>query len=403
MSLFIKQRVLMRESEGTPHVYTVRFPDPMSTIGVREDQARGLCVGISYDGNAIRNDFDRVPIFQRPIFNATWDPFFKRWEDLVPQGAETFSWSPTEKNREVVYRCRPFWYQLDMAGDYGPYRVSVADRPVKGFHLAPIFKNGTDFVYRPVFEMTVDGEGIPHSRAGESPLTEKATDLIEIVQRYDSAARLESVRDWFSDTLLQLVEFARWDIGTLMTGNRGGITYTGDVAPLASASLCDLGNGYGCFWRGKENPWKNANSCLWDVLGKKIKSDSGDQGVMLYYLTDPSKYTGTLNEYYQPLGEYAPHRLRGQEPVGGWSFSEPGILWPSTGRGDEATTKCFAYIMVSGTLSAEEYLINVAVGGSSLGSLLPVAQPSSPFHWEACQRNAGRDSSFGGRLVLEER
>ena len=402
MSLFIKQRALMRESAGAPHVYTVHFSDPLSAIGVREDQARGLRMNISTDGLAVRNDFDRIAIFQRPIFNATWNAFLKRWEDLVPQGATDFSWSPTAKNREVVYRCRPFWYRLEIAENAAVRRVSVADRPVDGFLLAPMFKNGVDAVYRPVFEMTVDANGIPHSRAEGTPMMGSPDDVIATARQYDTAARTESVRDWFSDMLLQLVEFGRWNVGELMDGNRGSLTRTGGAAIDAKASVCDFGNGYGCIWRGKENPLKNVNSCLCDLLGKATFTESNDVSAMLYYLPDPTKYTGAINEHYLPLGEYVAHRPRGQSMVGGWGYSPHGVLWPSVTVGEETVFTSYAYLAASSALSAEEKPLYVGVGGVSSTAMLPASLPSSPFHWEVSQLGIARGSVFGGRLVLDE-
>ncbi len=403
MSFSVKQQVLLRESKGQAHVYSVSFPDPAKAEGVREDQARDLIVDVAYDGRLVRNDFDRVPIFQRPIFNATWNSSLKCWEKLVPRGDSGFSWSPTEAGREVVYRCRPFWYKLDMTGDHAPVRVSVADRPIEGFLLAPMFKNGTDFVYRPVFEMTVDEEGIPHSRAGGTPLRTSPVELTNTVQLYDSAARLESVRDWFSDALLQLVEFATWDIGALMPGNRSTeLAATGAAIEGIEASLGDLGDGYGCVWRGKENPWKNVNSCLCDLLGQKAVAADGSVSVTLYYLPDMSQYTGKLSEHYVRLGTYLPRMVRGYTLVGGWEYSKHGILWPGKSMSDGIVARSLAYQATATVLPAANFLIRVGVGGGSCDELLPASEASSPFHWEASQRDCAKDDYFGGRLVLDE-
>ena len=400
MSFTPKQRVLMRESRGRAHVYTVLFPDPFTPIGIREDQARSLRVGIAYKDGKVRNDFDRIPIFQRPIFNATWSVKKRQWEDFVPYGASGFTWSPTEAMREVVYRCYPFWYQLDMSGEYGPYRVSVSDRPLEGFTLAPMFRTGKVPVHRPVFEMTIDENRIPHSRAGAMPYISNPDDLMDMAWRFDeTAARLESVRDWFSDALLQLVEFARWDVGTVMPGNRSDtITKTGEGIIGTEASLSDRGNGYGCVWRGKENPWKNVNSYLCDLLGKKQVVDDGSTRVMLYYLKDAFYYDGDLNEYYKEVGSYV-SRDMGHVEVGGWQLSSVGIMYPSKEIAKGIVAKAMACLACE---SNREYAIHVGVGGGCGNILLPSTVPSSPFHWEAVQRSCDGYEHFGGRLVLEE-
>lgn len=403
MSFCVKQQVLMRESRGQPHVYAVSFPDPTKAAGVREEQARGMRIGIATHGGAVRNDFDRVPIFQRPIFNATWSKVSQRWVNFVPLGDGAFSWSPTEEGREVVYRCQPFWYKLELSGEYAPLRVSVADRPLEGFVLAPMFRNGSDYVYRPVFEMTVDENGIPHSRAGAVPLRTDPVTLMNKVSAYDTAARLESVRDWFSDMLLQLVEFATWNIGAHMPGNNSTeLAATGNVMRNVTASLGDLGAGYGCVWRGKENPWKNVSSCLCDLMGKKITAADGSFHVKLFYLPDMKSYTGTLNAHYTEIGTYLPRMVRGYSPVGGWEFSKQGILFPSKEAASGVFPRAQAYLATAEVLDETAYLLRVGVGGGSTASLLPTAVTPSPFHWEVSQRDCAKDAYFGGRLVLDE-
>ena len=118
--------------------YTVSFPDPSSTLGVREDLAVGMEANVAIgEGVLVRNDFDRIPIFDRPIVNATWNAQRGRWEAFVERGEADFTWRPQEPYREVLYRCRPFWYRLEH-GANGPLRVSVSPEALEGYTLAPM-------------------------------------------------------------------------------------------------------------------------------------------------------------------------------------------------------------------------------------------------------------------------
>ena len=211
----VKQLALL----STTPVYTVSFEDTaLLPHGKREHSAQGKVALVATDGARVRNDFDAIPIFDRPICNATWDSENRRWCDFVWQGEPGFSWAPTEAKREVLYRCRPFYYQLDMRGESTPVRISVSEAPLPGFRLAPMFDNGRDFVYRPAFAMGCDADNIPHSRAGLVPYRSSAMSLTKRASLFDAAARCERTADWFSDLLLQWVEFATRDLGSVMRG-----------------------------------------------------------------------------------------------------------------------------------------------------------------------------------------
>ena len=205
--------------ERVPHAWSVRFPqDGISPQGERCDLAFGMVANVALGDAVVRNDFDRISIFQRPIFNATWDAQKRRWVDFVARGEEGFTLSPTEENREVVYRCKPFWYRLDMTGAQGPSYVSVSDKPLNGYTLAPMFKNGTAYEYRPCFEMAMGDDSKPHSRAGLVPFEGRFAEIMPTARLYDSAAHTEKMADWFSDYLLLLVEFATRSLQSVMCG-----------------------------------------------------------------------------------------------------------------------------------------------------------------------------------------
>ncbi len=217
MTEHVKQRHLFATNRVL-HAWSVSFPDGVSPAGVRGDLARNMVAQVAQGNVAVRNDFDRLSIYQRPVFNATWDSATCRWVDLVRQGEEGFTFTPIEENREVVYRCQPFWYKIDFSGENGPSFISVTDRPLEGYKLAPMFRSGTAYEYRPCFELALGEDGKPHSRAGLMPLECAPVDMMAQVRSYDSSARTEKMADWFSDYLLLLVEFATRDLHTLMPG-----------------------------------------------------------------------------------------------------------------------------------------------------------------------------------------
>ena len=218
MTEHVKQKHLLSINRRR-HAWSVSFDlDSVSPDGVREDLARNMVANVAVGSGIVRNDFDRISIFQRPIFNATWDSATQRWVDFVAQGEPGFSFSPTEENREVLYRCQPFWYKIEFEGLYGPKFVSVTDTPQEGYKLAPMFKDGVTYEYRPCFEIGIGSDGKPHSRAGLRPYESMPAEFMNKVCTYDSAAHTETMADWFSDYLLLLVEFGTRNLQGIMQG-----------------------------------------------------------------------------------------------------------------------------------------------------------------------------------------
>ncbi len=218
MTEHVRQRLYLAKNKFLP-VWSISFrDDPSCPIGVREDLAKNMVAEVAVRGAKVKNDFDRVPIFQRPIFNATWNDQKGCWEDFIEQGEEGFTLTPKGKNREVVYRCQPFWYKIEQGKNYGPVFVSVAAQPLDGYTLAPMFKNGTDYVYRPSFELALDINGAPHSRAGLKPFEGNAAAVLSTARKFSQNARVETTKEWFSDYLLLLVEFGRRDLHNVMHG-----------------------------------------------------------------------------------------------------------------------------------------------------------------------------------------
>lgn len=222
MTEHVKQKHLLT-IDRRKHAWSVSFDlDGISPDGTREDLARNMVANVAVGNRAVRNDFDRISIFNRPIFNATWDSAAQHWVDFVAQGEPGFTFSPTEENREVLYRCKPFWYKVEFEDSYGPTFVSVTDTPLEGYKLAPMFQDGETYEYRPCFELGIGSDGKPHSRAGLTAFETKPQPLMEKVFSYDSNARTETMADWFSDYLLLLVEFATRNLQGILPGNACG-------------------------------------------------------------------------------------------------------------------------------------------------------------------------------------
>ncbi|MBE6702642.1 MAG: hypothetical protein E7585_04425 [Ruminococcaceae bacterium] len=399
MSFSLKQHSLLRESRR-PLAYSVSFPDPTVLTGVREDMAVGMVANVAIGDNVIvRNDFDRVPIFQRPIFNATWDGGKGRWVDFVARGEPGFTYHPSDPYREVIYRCQPFWYQIELREGTGPARVSVSPYPLEGYTLAPMFPNERDYIYRPVFEMSVGKDNLPHSRSNQWAFRGKGlSEIMQYVAAYDPRARVESVFDWFSDALLLLVEFATWDLASYMRGNFTREVTTGlGVTHTIASSGCLL-DGAPIVWRGKENAWQNVCSFLCDILIQKHIAADGSYTTTICHLPDLKYFDGTINEHYVEIAPYFSNIIRGQFPVGGFDMKK-GVFYPSSGITGDTAIKSYAYIQ---SQLGEEFPIVVGVGGGTSSQMLPADVNGSPFHWEAVQKEQSREQNFGARLILDE-
>ena len=267
MTEHVKQKHLLAIDRMT-RAWSVSFdPDSVSPDGIREDLAANMVANVAVGNEKVRNDFDRVSIFKRPIFNATWDSAKGCWVDLVAQGEAGFSFSPTEPNREVLYRCQPFWYKLLFDGKYGPTFVSVTDRPLEGYQLAPMFRDGETYEYRPCFELALGSDGKPHSRAGLEPFEDLPVELMQKVFSYDSHARTETMADWFCDYLLLLVEFGTRNLQSLMRGVARGTLPIWTVTDeeewegypygiyTSERELFSIGQTYRLFYRNGSEAW----------------------------------------------------------------------------------------------------------------------------------------------------
>lgn len=340
---------------GAVPAYSVSFRDSrLRPRGVREDLARGMVAGVGTEGRFVRNDFDALNIFYRPICNATWNAEKRCWDSIVFREESSFTWHPTAPNREVVYRCTPFYYKLDMQGESAPSWVSVSPYPLPGYTLAPMFKNALDYVYRPAFEAAIDPvDGLPHSRAGLRPLGTTCAGVIEALRQYDAAARPEGYAEYFSDLLLMWVEFATRDLCSVMSGarfcNRGGQATYGGVDALGH-SLLYLGSAYAnYFCRDMEISVKSAagemlaesisilsvsrqtNGSLCLTLSDALAGEGLAEGAALsltslYWRTGAvlPHLSATSGARTELQGDLAPCAWRGKENAWG---NRPKMLW----------------------------------------------------------------------------
>lgn len=194
--------------------YSVRFSGS-SMVGVREDDAVGMVANVAVGSAAVTNDFDRVPFFRRPICCCTWNTTERRWRVNAYRGESGFDWYGA--GGELMYECTPFYYKADFSGSGAPSYVSVSATPQEGYTLAPMFKNATDKVYCPCFHLSEEA-GKACSRAGKVPLYGSLQTLMTKVRTFDASAHTETAEVFFSDLLLQWVEFATKDFQSVMQG-----------------------------------------------------------------------------------------------------------------------------------------------------------------------------------------
>ena len=199
---------------GGPKIYSVRFSGG-GVEGTREDDAVGMVAEVAVDGETVRNDFDSVSFFNRRICNAFWDERSCKWRVNAYRGDPYFSLSGA--SGEVMYECTPFYISDNT--DLNEY-VSVCGSPCEGYSLAPMFKNGHDKIYLPCFESYVPyshGKYTARSIGGVIPTQMSYEILLDTPVGNDRLCP-ETAQVYFSETVLQLVEFATKDLCSVMSG-----------------------------------------------------------------------------------------------------------------------------------------------------------------------------------------
>lgn len=197
--------------------YSVRFENGAVT-GVREDDAVGMTAGVAVDGETVRNDFDDVSFFNRRICNARWDDSSNTWRIIAYKGDENFVWSGN--NVFVLYECTPFYISDNT--DFGTY-VSVCSSPCDGYSLAPMFKAPNQKVYLPCFDTSIindedSGYIYVRSQADDSPEPCSYSDSAYTLGQFAPNMYFETAEIYYSETALQLVEFATKDLHSVMAG-----------------------------------------------------------------------------------------------------------------------------------------------------------------------------------------
>ena len=190
--------------------YSVRFTG--SGAGTREDDAVGMVANVAVNDEVVRNDFDNVSFFERPICNCTWDADNRKWRVNAYKGDPDFAWDGS--NGEVMYECKPCAYSDDT--DLNAY-VSVTGTPREGYTLFSIFPDWNTKIYLPVFNLVmVDGKA--GSRAGYFPATGSLNEFDTKAKTFFSEAHTETIEALYYDACLQLVEFATKDVQSVMAG-----------------------------------------------------------------------------------------------------------------------------------------------------------------------------------------
>ncbi len=196
--------------------YSVRFSG-YSPQGVREDDAVGMVAEVAVGGETVRNDFDHVSFFDRPICACTWDTLRRCWVVNAYKGDPNFDWYGSAG--DVMYECTPFYYKIELEEGCTPSFVSVSATPIEGYKLAPMFKNDYDKVYCPCFFISNNDDGtLALSKAGNRVCFGSFNQSVNRIRRFDEYAALESAERYFSDCLLLWVEFATKDWQSVMRG-----------------------------------------------------------------------------------------------------------------------------------------------------------------------------------------
>lgn len=188
--------------------YGVRF-EGSSAQGIRVEDAVGMIAQVAVDDEIVINDFDKVSFFNRPICCGYHDEE-GRFHVNAYRGEPGFAWDGS--NGEVYYECTPFYYK----GDLHTY-ISVSATPLEGYKLAPMFKNGHDKVYCPVFPIAMV-DGVATSRAGVFPTSGSMNTHMANARTYHEKAHTETMAVRISEYMLMLVEFATKDLQTVMQG-----------------------------------------------------------------------------------------------------------------------------------------------------------------------------------------
>lgn len=203
--------------------YGVKFSGS-NPNGTRVEDAVGMVANVAVDDEVVINDFDKVSFFDRPICCGYHDEEGKFHVNAY-RGEPGFAWDGS--NGEVFYECTPFYYK----GDLHTY-ISVSATPLEGYKLAPMFKNGVDKVYCPVF-WTAMVDGKPTSRAGVFPEYGSMNNHMANARLYNARAHTETMAVRISEYMLQLVEFATKDLQSVMKG-ASFMAYSNDDAATTS-------------------------------------------------------------------------------------------------------------------------------------------------------------------------
>lgn len=177
--------------------------------GERVFDAVGMIAEVAINDEIVRNDFDDVDFFERKVCCGDYDSE-GNFHINAYEGDPDFTQDGT--NGEVWYEQKPFYWN----GSYDGL-VSVCGTKIKGYELAPLFKNSHDYVYLPCYWMaTIENKAT--SRSGTFADINSQINHMTKAKTYNANGHTETMKAHMTEYILQLVEFATKDLQSIMNG-----------------------------------------------------------------------------------------------------------------------------------------------------------------------------------------
>jgi hypothetical protein len=197
-----------------PKKYTVQFTGD-SLTGTRTDDAVGMVANVAVDDELVRNDFDNVPFYNRPLCNVYFDaegyPHVMAYRGEPGFNFEGAIFPPFTEVAEVYYECLP-------CGWNGSFDApSVVGWPCEGYELFECFPDWDTPIYLPSYWMAVV-DGKPTSRSGTMPGYYSLNSAMSTAKAWNANAHAETMAAHMYEYILQAIEFATRDPQTIMMG-----------------------------------------------------------------------------------------------------------------------------------------------------------------------------------------
>lgn len=188
--------------------YGVKFSGS-NPVGVRTFDAVGLVANVGVDDEVVKNDFDNISFYNRPVCCGHHDA---NGNFIVHAYEGEPGFKRDGSNGDVYYECTPFYWNQSYE------EPVVSALPFEGAILAPMFRDANEKVYLPCyFASTVDGKYV--SRSGLYPTWSSANTHMANCKKTNANAHTETIVAHMCEYILQLVEFATKDLQTIMMGS----------------------------------------------------------------------------------------------------------------------------------------------------------------------------------------